>query len=154
MLLGALAHQCLTIRSSGPLRRVALLSCGGQQRPLNSSVSAHLIATLLALVLASAEGSDVTARLVHQMNFSLIPGDDGKTVHCRFVVAEEIDMSTLKVTATEFRPSMKFIERACALLKADPWHSWERLRGPEQAYAFWSAGSPDEPIPSGPESVR
>src|SRR6185369_2589153 len=29
----------LTIRSSGPLRRVALLSCGGQQRPLNSSVS-------------------------------------------------------------------------------------------------------------------
>jgi len=31
-------QRCLTIRSSGPLRRVALLSCGGQQRPLNSSV--------------------------------------------------------------------------------------------------------------------
>jgi hypothetical protein len=32
---------CLTIRSSGPLRRVAVLSCGGQQRPLNSSVRPH-----------------------------------------------------------------------------------------------------------------
>ncbi len=29
---------CLTIRSSGPLRRVTVLSCGVQQRPLNSSV--------------------------------------------------------------------------------------------------------------------
>ena len=29
----------LTIRSSGPLRRVAVLSCRGQQRPLNSGVS-------------------------------------------------------------------------------------------------------------------
>ena len=28
----------LTIRSSGPLRRAAVLSCGGRQRPLNSSV--------------------------------------------------------------------------------------------------------------------
>ena len=32
---------CLTIRSSGPLRRVAVLSCCGQQRPLNSSVREH-----------------------------------------------------------------------------------------------------------------
>ena len=32
---------CLTIRSSGPLRRVAVLSGRGQQRPLNSSVRAH-----------------------------------------------------------------------------------------------------------------
>jgi len=32
---------CLTIRSSGPLRRVAVLSGGGQQRPLNSSVRPH-----------------------------------------------------------------------------------------------------------------
>ena len=32
---------CLTIRSSGPLRRPAVLSCGGRQRPLNSSVRAH-----------------------------------------------------------------------------------------------------------------
>ena len=31
-------HNGLTIRSSGPLRRSALSSCGGQQRPLNSSV--------------------------------------------------------------------------------------------------------------------
>jgi len=31
----------LTIRSSGPLRRSAVLSCGGQQRPLNSSVRHH-----------------------------------------------------------------------------------------------------------------
>ena len=31
----------LTIRSSGPLRRVALLSGRGQQRPLNSSVRPH-----------------------------------------------------------------------------------------------------------------
>jgi len=30
--------QGLTIRSSGPLRRSAVLSCRGQQRPLNSSV--------------------------------------------------------------------------------------------------------------------
>ena len=41
--LGSATHtarrQCaLTIRSSGPLRRVAVLSNGGQQRPLNSSV--------------------------------------------------------------------------------------------------------------------
>jgi len=33
------AHACcLTIRSSGWLRRVAVLSCDGQQRPLNSNV--------------------------------------------------------------------------------------------------------------------
>ena len=52
MLLGALAHQCLTIRSSGPLRRVALLSCGGQQRPLNSSVRPQNV--LLSVLGASA----------------------------------------------------------------------------------------------------
>ena len=34
----ATARSRLTIRSSGPLRRSAVLSCGGQQRPLNSSV--------------------------------------------------------------------------------------------------------------------
>ena len=38
----SLAYACLTIRSSGPLRRSALLSCGGQQRPLNSSVRCHM----------------------------------------------------------------------------------------------------------------
>src|ERR1041385_3093740 len=37
--------RSLTIRSSGPLRRVAVLSCGGQQRPLNSSVRAHMEVT-------------------------------------------------------------------------------------------------------------
>ena len=34
----AVRSWALTIRSSGPLRRVAVLSRGGQQRPLNSSV--------------------------------------------------------------------------------------------------------------------
>ena len=32
----------LTIRSSGPLRRAPLLSCGARQRPLNSSVRPHV----------------------------------------------------------------------------------------------------------------
>ena len=35
------AKWLLTIRSSGPLRRVAVLSGRGQQRPLNSSVRRH-----------------------------------------------------------------------------------------------------------------
>ena len=37
------AGAVLTIRSSGPLRWVAVLSCGGQQRPLSSSVRARTI---------------------------------------------------------------------------------------------------------------
>ena len=37
-ILGPVWLYGLTIRSSGPLRPVAVLSCGGQQRPLNSSV--------------------------------------------------------------------------------------------------------------------
>jgi len=46
----------LTIRSSGPLRRAAVLSGRGQQRPLNSSVRAQNVkpsyAANLAIVLA------------------------------------------------------------------------------------------------------
>ena len=62
----------LTIRSSGPLRRVAVLSCGGQQRPLNSSVSTHneenrilrvLLGISLLYVAATALGAERAERL-------------------------------------------------------------------------------------------
>jgi hypothetical protein len=58
-------RRALTIRSSGPLRRVAVLSGRGQQRPLNSSVRpqrAHLVLGGVAY--------RVTARLsLHRASF-------------------------------------------------------------------------------------
>jgi len=45
---------CLTIRSSGPLRRTALLSCRGRQRPLNSSVRQQMKDILITVLLAVA----------------------------------------------------------------------------------------------------
>jgi hypothetical protein len=43
----------LTIRSSGPLRRVAALSCGGQQRRLNSSVRPQRALLILGALLTA-----------------------------------------------------------------------------------------------------
>jgi len=59
-----LCNCSLTIRSSGPLRRVAVLSCGGQQRPLNSSVRPQraflvLVAPLTALWLRPSSNPHV-----------------------------------------------------------------------------------------------
>jgi len=43
----------ITIRSSGPLRRVAVLLCGGQQRPLNSSVRPQRALLVLVVLLTA-----------------------------------------------------------------------------------------------------
>ena len=45
VLVCARSNSCLTIRSSGPLRRAAVTSCGTRQRPLNSSVSGAILVT-------------------------------------------------------------------------------------------------------------